>query len=215
MRDVYGTMTLKKGSTLYHASNAPFAPSPTKPLLFTTFQPSDHSDTYITRIILQRDTHLVFLVNEIVGSKILPVLDTLMQQPGRNMDKQYEPNQICYARHLKREGVDGWLSTINGYTPVEVALLNDPSLFSAMAPSENYHSNYNSDGNISVSKRTRYPISIAGATLRVHKRMQGRLEQYMATCEQNRPGKVPFQCALKATDIEYYDGPIGYVSWEC
>jgi hypothetical protein len=136
LRSVYGEVILRKGTTLYHTSQTPFTPNPTKPMLFTTLHPSEwvsHYDEYITPIILKRDISLLFMVGGIVNARILPLLDTLINQPGNNLAKQKDINLACYTRYLREEKFDGWLSTIEGKTSIEIALINDMSVYEAQS----------------------------------------------------------------------------------
>ena len=71
LRDKYGEMIIKKGTVLYHTSDNQFTINNSKPMLFLTFHPSEYirgSDSFITRIALNKDFSLFFMIDRITSS---------------------------------------------------------------------------------------------------------------------------------------------------
>jgi len=223
MRSVYGELVLPKGTTLYHSSQEPFAANPRKPMLFTTFHPSDwyvFREEYITPITLQRDVSLFFMVGGFNGYRVLSLLDTLIGQPGNNLAKQRDQNLACYARHLRAEGFDGWFSTIEGKATVEVALLNSPDIFTA-GESEQFHTaNWNDDRvRPDVLERfgSRFPISLVRqpATLRINERFRADIDAYLGRCSKSGGCVGTVHLLLSTADIHYSTAPAAYIAWDC
>lgn len=219
-------MILKKGTTLYHISDEPFRERTDKPMLFTTFHPSDFSantDEYVTRITLKRDVSLLFMVGEIRGRRILSLLDTLTGLPGHNLAKMYTPNLICYVDYLRAENFDGWFSTINGMDTVEVALINSGSMFeitsSDQIPVKNWmDGSYNSNNSYIPKRWSRmfplttftYPVQLT-----INERYKPQIEEYMKRCERNCPTEHTFHAILKTASIRYLPYPLERIQWNC
>lgn len=226
MRSVYGEMIVRKGTVLYHSSQTPFQPNPKKPMLFTTLHPSDwatYADEYVTRITPQRDINLFFMIGGICGARILPLLDTLINQPGNNLAKQRDSNLACYTKILKADNFDGWFSSIEGKTGIEIALLNDSSLFS-VAPSERVpiHNLNNGDYNANHGYVPRtwgkvFPLTTLDlpVTLHINSWYKPHIEQYMAYIERTNPKEYTFYVLLNNAHIEYTDSPTAFITWDC
>jgi hypothetical protein len=228
LRSVYGELILGAGTTLYHASDVPFSPRTDKPMLFTTFHPSEYEvnrGEYITRITLKRDISLLYMIEDFVQSKVLPVLDKLSGKPGKNLSKQITANLTCYVAHLRRHGFDGWLSTINGKTAVEVALLNQEDIFHAATPSEQVRKinwkNVNIDdatgAYIPKDWGTVYPITTVNPVFRLNSRLKPHIDAYIEYCMSHAPNENTLQLLFTQPDtvIEYHDAPFAYMTWEC
>jgi hypothetical protein len=219
-------MILKKGTKLYHVSDDEFCPNPTKPMLFTVFHPSDVLDVallgeYVTTITLKRDVSLFFMVSNIVRERILPLLDVLIGKPGQNLAKQSDVNLACYITHLKKDRFDGWFSTINGKGRVEVALINDTSIFdiTSCAPFIRNWTNSNMVQNTFIPKRwgSQYeitPINIP-ITLNLNIRYKPMIDNYISYTNEKYNNEFIFQILLRNAEINYIDAPIAYINWVC
>jgi hypothetical protein len=226
IRSVYGEMILKKGTKLYHVSDDEFCPNPTKPMLFTVFHPSDVLDVallteHVTTITLKRDVSLFFMVSNIVRERILPLLDVLIGKTGQNLAKQSDSNLACYINHLKKDRFDGWFSTINGKGRVEVALINDTSIFEVAScePFIRNWTNSNMVNNTFIPKRwgAQYEISPISLpiTLNVNVRYKPMIEHYIAYTNEKYNNEFIFQILLRNARINYIDAPIAYINWMC
>jgi hypothetical protein len=225
LRKTYGELWLPAGTLLYHSSQDPFVTNPQKPMLFTTFHPSEWYtavNEYITPIKLNRPVSLLFMVGGFSRTRIQPLLNTLIGYPNTNLAKQVDRNLECYVRHLRADRFDGWFSTIEGRAFVEVALINDPAIFAA-APSHKTateNSNANNGGFRPQRFGTRYQFSPAQPTqprLTVHVRYRPEIEQYMADCAREAPNAFACEALFAASQIRYRDGPLPQepIRWEC
>ena len=227
MRSVYGEMVLKKGTQLYHVSDFEFCANPAKPMLFSVFHPLDiqdgpMADEYVTTITLKRDVSLFFMVSKIHNARILPLLDTLIGQPGQNLKKQSDANLACYIRNLKKENFDGWFSTINGRAIVEVALINDSSVFE-ISSCDLFVRNWNNinmnNTDITIPKKwgSKYEISVIRhqATLNINMRFKPEIEKYMKFTEETSNNQYIFQILLRNATLNYIDAPTAYIDWSC
>lgn len=227
-RDIYGTMTIPKDSILYHTSNTEFKSNTTKPMLFLTFHPSDWYGDYVTKIKLKRDITLLFMVypGKIRGAILHPLLNTLINKPGHNLNKQKDSNLKCYVKELQKEGLDGWFSTIEGKTPIEVAILNDSDTYDII-DSEEYNDgmingytkiNENTGNTIIVPTNwgEKYPIStiLYPVRITVNSKYKSVFEALQKFTDE---GGIlfPIQIMLNNAIIQYFDKDIPKLSWDC
>jgi hypothetical protein len=227
LRSVYGEVILRKGTVLYHTSEVPFKENPAKPMLFTSFHPSEWynlTDEYVVRVQLKRDISLLFMISSIhYKSHLLPLLDVLLNKPGQNLRKMADETLACCSNYLKRDGFDGWLSSIEGKSTIEAALLNDMSIFEVL-PTEEINgrmwtnSHYNSE-NIFIHKRwgTKYPISTLSlpATLNINKRYKEQIDAYTEYVGRKMCDEFAFQILISNATINYIDAPVAFIHWAC
>jgi len=224
LRSGWGELILRKGTLLYHISDDPFQPNTEKPLLFTVFHPSEGGlpiDNYVTRIRILRDVSLFFMIGGFHKMKILPLLNEFVKYPGRNTNlvKQYDINNSCFATHLREEHFDGWFSTIEGKETVEVALLNDPSIWAA-EPSESFQHTW-TNSNIKGGRwhlkhwGKKYPLSFMNPILRINLRYKEAIETYLHHSDMNLPGQFVFPILLRTAIIYYHEGVVTPVVWNC
>lgn len=226
-RSVYGELRLGAGTILYHTSAQPFRTLPEKPLLFTTLSPGDYEPydaKYITRIELLRPVSLFYMIGQFQGVRVLPRLDILIGKPGENLNKRYDHDNRCYKSYLVRDGFDGWITSVEGKHAVEVALINDPSMWRPAGSSEiideEIELNMNRNMDAPNSRWAAYPMVVVEPKFRINRHWQPEIEAYMTVCEQRRYrglctlGRL-FRQAVAAGALEYGDEPVGYVTWSC
>jgi hypothetical protein len=133
MKKSYGEVIIKKGSILYHTSDEQFSlkEQNDKPMLFCTFHPSewDVMNEYVTFIKLRKDISLLFMIEECKKAKIFSSLPLFSNHPNLNLSKKHKHQLLCYIRELKKENLDGWFTSIENKSSVEVSLINNPNLF--------------------------------------------------------------------------------------
>ena len=224
LRRSYGEVILQKGTVLYHSSDTPFHARPTseKPLLFTTFHPSDWEDTYITEIQLKEDVSLFFMIDTFRGIRVMPLLQKLVMPRGNNLVKKYDANLACFAQYLEKDKFQGWISTIEGNPNVEVALINSPDIFGVLSTEtkmENWSNGYydNHDRLIEKNFGKRYAISTLKkpATFLLNRRYKPLLEKYRIDAEENSPNGWSLSIVLSNAKISYFDAPTEEIAWEC
>ena len=215
LKNTYGSMVLPKGLILYHTSSAVFDPRINDPMMFFTFHPSEWSgfpDEVITKVELTKTVRLFFMVKTINRLKIISLLNTLtnsLDTPYKNLNKQYNINLKCYIPYLEAENLDGWFSTVENKTAVEVALINKPSYFKVLSTSKTNRtwildSDYKNNLNYPLYTQ-QIPIK-----LHIHKKYQEAFDDYM-----RREHDFVFQIVLENAQIEYFDGPDKDILWKC
>jgi hypothetical protein len=226
LREFYGEMILKKNTILYHSDDNKFSIKPEKPMLFLTFHPRDWQGKYTTRIKLRRDISLFFMVNPDVswGSSISPLLNTLTKKKGRNLNKQLNSNLKCYIPYLINENFDGWFSTIEGRTTVEIALINNLDSYdiisSELHNNTNYeYGGYNHNNNtlfIPAKYGDKYPIhtEVFPIKLILNYRYKEFINSYKEHSIQSHY-EFPFQIVLKNAEIEYVKKEYNDIFWDC
>jgi hypothetical protein len=190
-------------------------------MFFLTFHPSEYiknEEEYVTKIVLNKDISLFFMVSSIKGLRILPLLHLLVNTPGKNLAKQHDSKLECFVKYLKDDSFDGWFSTIEGKTSVEVALINDPNLFTVLDSEEviwDWTNSYynNTDTLVSKGWGNTYPIVKDKVVLNINKIYKKMIEEYMNNTED--PDGNSFQLILKNSVIHYIDSPQEYPKWKC
>jgi hypothetical protein len=224
LKTTYGQVILKKGTILYHTSQEKFNPNPGKPMLFLTFHPSEwdaFGDMYITRVELLKDVSLLFMIGGFHNMRVLPLLDTLINKPGANLEKQNDNNLRCYVKKLKSDNFDGWLSSIEGKAAVEVALNNDLSVFKCHESEPIRHNwtngNYINDMFIPKKWGEKYTISTRKfpAIFIINSLYKPQIEIYIYNGIRNYPNEYALQVVLENADITYFDNPIVDLKWDC
>lgn len=222
LRKSFGEMILPKGTILYHTSQNPFTQKLDKPMFFLTFHPSEYIrnyNEYVTRVILNKDVSLFFMIGFIRGLRIFPLLQRLVNNPDKNLAKQKNSNLNCFVKYLKEDSFDGWFSTIEGKTNVEVALINDSTLYSIIDSNkptwdwENSYYNNNDDTIIPKKWGTTYPISTQNIKLKINLKYKLMIEKYLENDED--PNGNTFQIILQNAAIEYIEGSQIFPEWKC
>jgi hypothetical protein len=223
LKTIYGEMILRKNTILYHSDDKKFNIKPEKPMLFLTFHPKDWNNKYVTKIELKRDVSLFFMVGSNYkerSSRIPSLLNTLTRKRGKNLNKQNDNNLKCYISYLNHEGFDGWFSTIEGKTGVEIALINNLDIYnnisSEILNNTNWKNSYYNNVLIPAKWGEKYPIytTIYPAKLIINKIYKTFIEDYKEQSIKN--GYIfPFEIVLKNADIEYVDKNIENIFWNC
>jgi hypothetical protein len=241
MRKVYGEMILPKGTILYHSSEHAFQMRKDKPMLFLTFHPSEWegwSDEYITQFTLNRDASLFFMIGGFNKTRVEPLLNSIITPKVRNsslkstlnisninvinnLAKQYDSNLKCYVQNLENEQFDGWVSTIEGKPYIEVALINEPSIYTASESKEftkNWRNGNNSSGTFEQKNwGNLYQISSINnpVTLNINKRYETPINTYIEYGLQKIPYEFAFQILMKNAIINYHEYPFSQIEWVC
>jgi len=122
LKSIYGSLIIKKNTILYHATDEEFLYKPEKKLLYTTFHPSEwigYDKEYIVRILLKRDIEVLFWITGFQKHYVL--------------SNQEEKKSTEFLEKLWKENLDGWLASIENRSHVEVAIINDPTIFEVIS----------------------------------------------------------------------------------
>ena len=221
LRKVYGEVILKKGSILYHTSQEPFIYRAEKPMLFCVFHPSEweHINNYVTRIELQREVSLLFMIDGFEKIHVFSALNTLIDKPGLNLAKMFDGNLACYSQKLRDEGLDGWFSSIENRGTVEIALVNNSSIFSSSS-SEILRRNWRNSNNLNNIVTTKnwgtlYPICTT-IYLNINERFRRHIETYnKRNIDSIFPNDFIFQILLANANITYHTSLLHFKHWTC
>jgi hypothetical protein len=224
LKEVYGEFILKKGSILYHSSDELFRiqSEKDKPMLFCTFHPSEYGmmGDYLTLIKLKKTVSLFFMIEDFKKARIYSALSTLTNNPNANLSKKHKDQLIIFSKELKKEGFNGWFSSIENKGAVEVALINDESLFEVIK-SEDFINNWK-NGNINCNKINlknwgrKYEICTIESPVKMNlnSRYENMIHKYMEyEIESKLVNNYVFQVILKNSIIKYHDFEYQKISW--
>jgi hypothetical protein len=215
LRNTYGYMTLPKGLILYHNSTNPTFDTKTKnSMIFFTFHPSEwqnFKNETLTTIRLNKPLQLFFMVEMIRNYQVFHLLNVLTNKSRSyvsNLDKQYDHNLQCYIPYLEAENLDGWFSSVEGKSAVEIALINRPDYFTVLSsgvPQYDCRHDW-------FKTNFRFPIYTQKFPIKLHINLKFKeeIEKYA----HNEPF-TPFQIVLENAQIEYFDKPIKKIVWSC
>jgi len=150
LEDKYGVMTLPKGSILYSRGNNQEGYPKKKSMIFTTFHPADWNGNYVQEIITKKDVRLLFMISyKSRGFKLGSILSELSGH--EDLSKANDDNLNYYAAFIKQSNFDGWIAPIEEKSAVEIALINDSTIFTA-SPSKLINSDFSETYQISTIK---------------------------------------------------------------
>jgi hypothetical protein len=193
LKSIYGSLIIKKDTILYHATDEEFSYKPEKKLLYTIFHPSEwvgYDSEYIARIQLKRDIEVLFFITGFRKHYIL--------------SNQDEKKSAEFLEKLGKENLDGWLASIENRSHVEVAIMNDPTIFEIISfePLRKNWRNGNCLGGIPECKNwgTLYPISsrLLPVVLYLNEKYKRLIEEYI-----QYESEYALQVILENAIIEY------------
>lgn len=221
LKNLYGKVILQKDSILYHTSEEIFNYKPEKPMLFCTFHPSEHDgiNDYITYVRLKKNVILLFMIERFRKTYIFSSLNAFTNHPNLNLAKKNDNNLKSFVKELKNESFDGWFTSIENKGGVEVALINDNSLFEIIKTEEftrNWR-NGNNLNNVIMTKNwgAKYPICSIKypVVFKINSRFQKFIEDYINYGLKSKfPYEYVLQVILQNAQIYYhlteFDGKI-------
>jgi hypothetical protein len=224
LKNLYGKVILQKDSILYHTSEEIFKDKPDKPMLFCTFHPSefDGIHDYITYIKLKKNITLLFMIENFRKTYIFSSLNIFSNHPNLNLAKKNNNNLKFYVKELKKEKFDGWFTSIENKNSIEVALINDNSLFEPIKIEEltrNWR-NGNNLNNIITTKNwgTKYHIcSIEHPIIfKINKKFRQFIEDYINYGLKSKfPYEHVLQVILQNAKIYYHESKFdGKIEWK-
>jgi len=194
LKSTYGSMIIGKDTILYHATDEEFTYKSEKKLLYTIFHPSEwvgYDSEYIVRIQLKRDIEVLFFIT---GFRKHYILSNQAEKKSKDILKN----------------LDGWLASIENRSHVEVAIINDPTIFEVISfePLRKNWRNGNCLGGIPECKNwgNLYPISsrTIPVVFQLNKKYKRLIEEYIQYgLESKYPFEYVFQVILENAIIEF------------
>jgi len=143
---------------------------------------------------------------------IFSSLNIFSNHPNLNLAKKNDNNLKSYVKELKKENFDGWFTSIENKSSIEVALINDNSLFEVIKTEEfsrNFR-NGNNLNNIITTKNwgKKYPICSIEypLTFKINNKFQQLLEDYINYGLKSKfPYEHVFQVILENAKIYYHE----------
>lgn len=220
LRENYGEMILKSGSILYHTSDDLFEINYAKPILFCIFHPSEWNITneYVTYIKLKKDISLLFMIESCNKARIFSSLNLFTDHPSLNLAKKYPDQLYCYVNELKKENFDGWFSSIENKVTVEVALINDPTLFEIIKTEklQRVWRNGGEDRLKDWGKKFNICTIENPVILNIHERYIEILDGYKRyELNSNFVKEFVFQIILENAIIHFHEGTVKKIKWNC
>lgn len=223
LRTSYGVVTLPMGTRLYHLSTNKLCSLPqTKPVVFMTLHPSEWyaEDSYISIIELQKDVSLLFMINQIHKMKLYSSLTNYLSNQNTNLAKTDYNRIKCWLPYLRKEGLDGWFSSIENKTAIEFAIRNDPSILKIVEclPIQFNWANtkYSTTMNL-IPKQWGIKYPITSLTNPIHmvlnRRFESQIEAYKRQVAEEDPEGTALSILLKNAFITYIDAPIDTIKW--
>lgn len=215
----YGVVILPKGTRLYHVSSTNLCDLPQKPMLFMTYHPSEwySEDTHVSVIEVQKDVKLLFMISQINNLRIFSSLNQLLEYTNTNLAKMNPEKIKEWIPFLQKEGFDGWLSSIENKTAIEIAIRIDPTILKIVecSPIEFNWKNTNYINTELVPKNwgTKYPLFSGPFALILNKKFKSQIEKYQKQIANEDPRGTAFSIFLENAVITYIDVPIQTISW--
>ena len=215
MIENYGKIIIKKDTILYHTSDEPFEYKPNKSMLFCTFHPSEYTgdNQFIHFIQLKKDVELLFMINQINRTKLFSSLNEIISHPNKNMAKKHNFILEEMILKLKKENLDGWFSSIENKSNVEISLINYISTYKLIYSEElkknwnNGHYDSNNNDKIIIKKWGKYKISTKQipVTMFLPLKFKEMIEKYKKYEEKSKfPSEYIFQIILDNAIIQYF-----------
>jgi hypothetical protein len=218
LKKSYGKMKMKKGSVLYHTSENKFVVDLKKPFLFLTYHPSewDIMNKYVTMIRIKKDITLLFMIEGFQKGRIFSCLNTFTKHPNLNLAKKYDKNLMCYREELRKEQYDGWFTSIENKTSVEVGLINDFKNYKVLK-TERLKRNWGYKKN-KKSWGTIYPICTIErpVKLKLNLRYKSMIEEYKKYgMKTGNEKNTVFLIILENAKIYYHKADLEEIEWKC
>ena len=224
LKKSYGVMKIKECSVLYHASDKKFKHNTNKPMLFCTFHPSEWYGKYITKIRIKKDISLLFMIDLIKNDKIWSSLNKMTNDELLNLAKMKDKNLECYVEELKKDKLNGWFSSIENKTTVEIALINSSKIFEAIETDKlkkNWRNgNCANENNTKIPKNWGYIYKISTierpVKLKINLRYKKMIEEYKKYEKRSGyPFEYVFQVLLENAKIFYHKEDFKKITWNC
>ena len=216
LRTTYGSVIIKKDTILYHTTDEEFSYRPNKQMLFMTIHPSEWEgiNDYVVKIQLKRDVELLFMIS---GFRKIFIFSSL-----NNLSKKSDKKLKWFVEKLKEQNLDGWLSSIENKSQIEITIINDSDIFEPVS-FEPLYRNWRNGNNLNGEKNYKnwgniYPISsrMIPVIFNLNIRYKSMINEYI---QFGLKSKYPFEYALQIilenAIIKYHEGSDEEIKWTC
>ncbi len=226
LKNVYGEVIIPKDSILYHTTDIEYDSNKKTPFLFCTFHPSEwwNLNEILLRVQLKRDVRLLFMIKDFRKAHINSSLNELSNN-GDYLSKLKNTMKSCFRDYLLKEGYDGWFSSIENRTAIEVALLNKLNSYEIISKESllnNFSNllNRNYRNNLLTNKKLGilYNISSIDYPLifNINELYKEKIRKYLDYCSMfGFVNDFVFQVILGNAVINYHKYNYEKIDWEC
>jgi len=226
LKNVYGEVIIPKDSILYHTTDIEYNSNKETPFLFCSFHPSEwwNLNEIVLRVKLKRDVRLLFMIKDFRKAHINSSLNELSNNSDY-LSKLKNTRKYCFREYLLKEGFDGWFSSIENRTTIEVALINKLDTYEIISKESllnNFSNllNHNNRNNLLANKKwgILYNISSIDYPLifNINERYKEKIKEYLDYC--SRFGFINdfvFQVILGNAIINYHKYNYEKIDWKC
>jgi hypothetical protein len=224
LKEIYGEVIIPKDSILYHTTDKDYNKNKKTPFLFCTFHPSDwyELNEYVLKIKLKRDIRVLFMIKDFRKMQINSSLNELLNNKDY-LSKLKNEKKECFKDYLLKEDFDGWFSSIENRTNVEVALINHNNSYEIVSVENlknNWRNRYYNNNNTYTNKNwgKLYKISSIEKPLifNINERYEKKLNDYIKYgLEHNYKNDFVLQVILQNAIIHYHQYKYQKIDWLC
>ena len=226
LKNVYGEVIIPKDSILYHTTDIEYNSNKKTPFLFCSFHPSEwwNLNEIVLRVQLKRDVRLLFMIKDFRKAHINSSLNELSNNRDY-LSKLKNTRKYCFREYLLKEDLDGWFSSIENRTTIEVALINKLDTYEIISKESllnNFSNllNRNNRNNLLSNKKwgILYKISSIDYPLifNINERYKEKIKEYLDYCSKfGFINDFVFQVILGNVVINYHKYNYEKIDWEC
>lgn len=212
LRNVYGEVIIPKDSILYHTTDIEYNSNKKTPFLFCTFHPSEwwNLNEIVLRVKLLREVRLLFMIKDFRKAHINSSLNELSNNSDY-LSKLKNTMKYCFREYLLKEDFDGWFSSIENRTTIEVALINKLDTYEIISK-ESLLLNRNNRNNLLAKYKISsidYPL-----TFNINERYKEKIKEYLDYCSKfGFINDFVFQVILGNAVINYHKYNYEKIEW--
>lgn len=223
LKNVYGEVIMPKDSILYHTTDIEYNINKKTPFLFCSFHPIEwwNLNEFILRVRLTRDIRLLFMIKDFRKAHINSSLNELSNN-NDYLSKLKNQCNFCFKEYILKENFDGWFSSIENRTTVEVALINNLNTYEIISsePLLNNWTNKNYRNNLLTNKNSGnlYKISTIDYPLifNINMRYKEKIKEYIDYCSKfGFINNFVFHVILENSIINYHKYDYEKIDWKC
>ena len=226
LKNVYGEVIIPKDSILYHTTDIEYNINKKTPFLFCSFHPIEwwNLNEFVLRVRLKRDIRLLFMIKDFRKAHINSSLNELSNTDDY-LSKLKNIRKYCFKEYLLKENFDGWFSSIENRSAIEVALLNKLNIYEIISKEtllNNFNNLLNRNYRNNILKNENwdnlYKISSIDYPLifNINHRYKEKIKEYIDYCSKyGFINSFVFQVILNNANINYHKYNYEKIDWNC